>query len=368
MKGRAYRRGKTWSYLVDLPVGPDGKRRQRGKGGFRTKAEANAALALLLSEVATGHVVDPHKQATGAYLREWLSNASQSLQPNTVAQYTVAVEKWLIPELGHVRLMDLTPATVQAAINGLSARGLSPRSVRVAYGVLNRALRTAVSWRFLPRNPCDADLNLPAKAHTEMLAWDPYEARTFIKYAAGEHDEPLWMLLLSTGLRRGEALGLRWSDVAETHLEVKQALIVVDGKVMLSEPKTKTSRRAVALSPPARAALRRQRLVQEEDREAAGSAWKDSGLVFTNSLGGFLHPSNLRRPFDRACKAAAVRRLRIHDLRHSFATIALDQGVHPKLVQEMLGHTSIEMTLGIYSHTTSELHASAADKIGEAFS
>jgi integrase len=176
---------------------------------------------------------------------------------------------------------------------------------------------------------------------------------------------PLWCLLLTTGLRRGEALGLRWIDVdlGDARLEVRQTVVAVKGTPLISEPKTKTGRRTVYLSGRTIEALGQQRVRQKADQKLVGSAWENSGLVFTTTTGGLLHPRNVLRDFQIALDRANLPKVRLHDLRHTVATLLLHEGAHPKVVQELLGHANVAITLNTYSHATPGLHSEAADML-----
>jgi len=196
-----------------------------------------------------------------------------------------------------------------------------------------------------------------------MRPLDTSEVRRFLEVTEGDRLGPLWCLLVTTGLRRGEALGLRWHDVSLTNaqLQVRQTIITVGGAVQVSTPKTSTSRRVVYLSSRTVEALELQRRRQEEERTVAGAAWTESDLVFTTALGTPLHPRNVLRDFQGALEKAGITKIRIHDLRHTAATLLLQEGVNPKVVQELLGHSRVAITLDIYSHTTEGLHREAAD-------
>jgi len=376
MQGRVFRRGAGWSYAVDLSPDPaTGKRRQRLKGGFHTKREAEAALAELVTDVQRGNLTKSGHQQLRDWLEEWLTAIGPSLRPTTRDLYAMAVRSWIVPRIGALRLSQVTPQVLQDLYRVLAetgrhggADGLGPRSVRLAHQVLRQSLAKAVDWDLLRVNPAMARLELPRLEPKPIRTWTVEEARRFLATTADDRLGALWLLMVTTGLRRGEALGVRWEDVDldAGRLAVVQTVVVASNRAYLSEPKTAHGRRVVRLQPEVVAALRLRRLRQGQDRLLVGSAWIDTGLVFTTAVGGLLHPRNIVRAFDLAVERAGVPRIRIHDLRHTAATVALREGVHPKLVQEMLGHANVAITLDTYSHASEDMHKVASERIGRA--
>lgn len=377
MQGRVFQRtkgrGRPWSYAVDLPQHADGKRRQRLKGGFRTKDEAQQALARTLADAQKGIVADPSRVTLGEYLEDWLSSVSRSLKPTTWDGYAHAARVWIIPRIGGSRLTAVTPellenlyATLEIEGRQDGAGGLGSRAVRLAHQVLRLALAQAARRQRIPTNPAEAGLHLPRQTRKPFRTWTGVEARRFLQYAADDRLAGLWTLIVATGMRRGEAIGLRWEDVDldAGRLSVVQHVVVAQNRPLVQEIKTTASRRSIVLYPNVVAALRRHAVGQKEERLAIGPAWEDSGLVFTTLPGGVLHPRNVLRAFDRLVERAAVPDITIHDLRHTAATLALRAGVHPKLVQEMLGHARVAITLDLYSHVVEEMHHDASDRLG----
>jgi integrase len=243
-------------------------------------------------------------------------------------------------------------------------RGLSPRTVRCVHTIIHRALKDAVKWGRLVRNPADA-ADPPRKSATsrpEMTTWSAAEVRAFLDHVAEHRLFAAFVLLATTGMRRGEALGLRWCDIDldAARLSVVQTVVAVNHEVQIGSPKTAKGRRTVALDPGTVAALREHRKRQLEERLLMGAGFTDRGLIFTMPDGGPLHPERFSRTFDREIGKTALPRIRLHDLRHTWATLALGAGVHPKVVQERLGHAGVSITLDVYSHVSDGLHADAA--------
>lgn len=231
--------------------------------------------------------------------------------------------------------------------------------------VLHAALRQAVRWQLLVRNPADA-VEPPRPPRRELQVPDAAEVRDLLAAADGTPYGPLVRLAVLTGMRRGELLGLRWGDVDldAAVLHVQQSAQRITGQGMIfRQPKTRLSRRSIALSPVAVALVRQHRRRQAETRLLAGSAYEDQGLVFTSGLGSPVEPGNLLRGWSKIVAVAGAPHVRFHDLRHAHATLLLRQGVHPKIVSERLGHASIAITLDTYSHVVPGLQEAAAAQL-----
>ncbi len=351
-----------------------GKRVQRSKGGFRTKKAAQVHLNSVLSKVQSGEWKPDQPLTVRQLLVEhWLpAQVSRNRRPATISQYRFVVDKWIVPHIGDHRASGLTPSHVQAFVEtlrrskSLSGRpGLSPRSVQLAVGTLKSAYKFAVESELISRNPI-ANVRRPALQQRAMNSWSESQARKFLAQTRGDTFAAAWALLLTRGLRRGELCGLRWEAI---NLDVGTAtilntLVVVDGKVQTSTPKTSSGRRSIPLDASLVSLLTAHRKRQSEDRLRAGSAWTDTGYVFADQLGRPISPEVISDCFDRLAKASGLPRIRLHDTRHTAASLMLASGVSVKVVQEMLGHSSPAITLAIYAHTT----PSMAREAGEALS
>lgn len=257
MRGHIRKRGNTWSVVVDLGTDETGRRRQKWHSGFRNKKEATQGLTEILGRLQAGTYIEPSRQTLAEYLRDWLPVVKSTVRPGTWSSYRLNMEAHVMPRIGHIPLNQLGALH----LNGLYAEllasgrcrgdgGLSPRTVRYTHTILHRALRDAVRWGLLARNP--ADLADPPKHRTpEMQVWSIDELRAFLDHARPERLYALWLLLATTGLRRGEALGLRWEDLDldAGRAAIRQTLGSVGGKLSFSTPKTAKSRRSVSLEP-----------------------------------------------------------------------------------------------------------------------
>jgi integrase len=373
MRGTVIKRGRSWSVVIELDRDPvSGKRRRKWHSGFRTKREAEAARIDLLSQAQRGAYVEPSRLTVTVFLEDqWLPAIRASVREGTFESYRRNVRAHLVPRLGGVPLQQLTAPRLNAFYAELLAEGrcdgrggLSPRTVRYVHTILRRALQAAARWQLLARNPCDlADPPSPkATRPRPMATWAAGELSSFLEAVAGERSYPLWVVLASTGMRRGEALGARWQDLDldAARWQIRRTLVAIGHELRESTPKTDQGRRSVALDPGTVRVLHDWRKRQLEERMAWGPAWTDTGRVFTREDGSDLHPERVSELFDRLVKRSGLPRLTLHGLRHTHATLALEAGVHPKVVQERLGHSSVAFTLDRYSHAVPAMQEDAA--------
>ncbi len=331
-------------YTVETPAGTK-RRTVYGK----TRAEVRDKLAKAVADRADGIVFDDENMTVGEYLDGWLKGSVRgSVRDSTYDCYEIICRKHIGSVLGGKKLSKLTAMHVQRFYRDRLDTGLAPATVHKCHTVLHKALKQAVEWNLVPRNVADA-VKAPRPApRKEMRALSPEEARRLLEAARDDRLETLYVLAVSTGMREGELLGLKWADVdLETEaLRVRRTLTRHGGKVALGEPKTKKSRRTVRLTPRAAEALKRHRARQAEEKLKVGSLYEDQGLVFAGEGGGLVNPSNLRqRSFLPLLKRAGLAGITFHDLRHTCASLLFQRNVHPKFVQELLGHASIVITL-----------------------
>jgi integrase len=279
MRGFVRKRGSTYTWYFDVPDPVMGKRRQYSKGGFRTKRECQQALNEALSTLRTGTFVEPSQRSVAGFLvEEWLpAMRPPRVRPSTWLSYRKNVERHIVPALGHVPLQRLTPAQLTAFYRGLlesghrRGSGLTPKTVRNIHGALHAALRDAVRWGFVARNVATA-ADLPKSTTPEMRVWRPEQLRAFLDQVRDDRLYAAWLLLATTGMRRGEVAGLRWVDVDldAARVSPRRPRVVVNHQVLVSEPKTTKGRRSIALDPATVAALREHRRWQLEKRLAVG--------------------------------------------------------------------------------------------------
>lgn len=354
----------TWRARVS-PTDPVTGKRYWKRVSAPLKRECEEEVRRLLSGNAERGRPASSRSLRG-YLAEWVASIEGTVRPQTRQRYAREIERHLLPGLGDIRLDRLTAQHIQSAYGDLLRSGLSPSTVRLAHAVLDRALRDAVRRGAVPRNPAD-HVDLPKKVEPELTVWTLEEARRFDRASEGNRLHALFRLALLGGLRRGELLGLMWQDVnwERSTVSVQRSMSKGESGFVLGETKTRAGRRSVKLPPSCMDALRRH--LEEQDRAIGLRRLKPEGFVFTSHLGTPLHPNSLMAEYERVVRAAGVPRIRFHDLRHTSATLLLASGVHPRVVQERLGHSDIAMTLGRYSHVLEDVQQSAADALGRAF-
>jgi integrase len=352
MRGAVYKRGSTRTWHFDIDPDPlTGHRRQRTKGGYPTKKAAEQALAEAIGQWRAGRLPQRSTHTLSHFLQaEWLPAVKPRLRPSTWANYRTYTAAYVVPVLGQVKLQALTPVQLNHLYAHLLERGrrkttssgragLAPKTVRNVHVMLHRALHDAMRWGYLVRNVAEA-ADPPAARTPEQKVWSPQELGTFLDHVRHDRLYALWLLVATTGMRRGELAGLRWVDIDFEHATVSPLIprVVVDHQVHDSAPKTERARRRLALDPVTLAALQAQRQLQAEDRAAVGGRYRDHGYVFTWPDGRPLHPENIANWFEQHTRAAGLPRIRLHDVRHSYATAALKAGISARVISERLGH------------------------------
>src|ERR1051326_3257900 len=276
------------------------------------------------------------------------------------------MKQYLIPVVGHIRLTKLSPLNVQSLYSQMRKLGLSPRSIRHTHVVFSKALKKAVSWNYIPKNPAQ-DAELPKKEHKEMLAMTVEEAERFLNAAQGTRLEALWSLALNTGMRPEEYFGLKWADISSGVAHVQRVLCRYrkGGGYYFAEPKTAKSRRAIPLGQSTVELLERHRIQQLEEKLRAGRLWHDQDLVFTNLHGEPMSLHNLtNRHFKPLLERAKLSsKFTLYSLRHTHATLLLATNTHPKIVGDRFGHSSITLTLDTYSHVLPTMQADATNSL-----
>jgi len=351
-------------YTVQTPSG-----RKRKVIYAKSQAEARRKLTEAIADRDRGLTYDAEGLTVEGYLAQWLEDSVRgSVKVTTYQSYGSLVRLHVCPTLGRTKLAALTPAHVQTLYRAKLDEGLAPKTVKYIHTTLHRALRQAVRWGLVPRNAAaEAD---PPKVHTpEMRPLSPAQARTLLAAAEGNRLEALYILAVSTGMRQGELLGLGWEDVdfEASTVRVRRTLTLAKGGPRLTEPKTRGSRRSIRLTARAVDALQRHQARQESEGAARVDEWNAWDLVFCTRRGTPIRRDNLHdKHWKPLLGRAGLPDIRFHDLRHTCATLLLTKGVHPKIVSEMLGHSSIAITLDTYSHVIPGLGDAAASAMEDA--
>jgi integrase len=382
MKGHIARKagkGGRFRYYPVLELPPDpvtGERRRKWHRGYDRKKDAEAALAKLVTSVHDHTYIEPTKTTVAEWVAEWLPSIRADVKRSTWESYRGNLETHVVPRIGGVPLQRLGRTHLASLYADLledgrvrGPGGLSPTSVRYVHVVLKRCLRDAVRGGLVARNPAELiDAPKGGAKRSGFRVWDAEQAARFLRHVRDDRLAGLWTLAVGTGMRRGELLGLRWSDVdlEAGRLSVLQSLVVRGryADVDLEDPKRGASIRTIRLDEDVVAALRRHRIRQAEERLAWGPAWVDTGLVFGREDGTRLHPSSVSKRFLRLSADGEVPRIRFHDLRHTHATLLLLGGVPAKVVSERLGHANIAITLDTYSHVLPRMDEAAAATFG----
>lgn len=353
-----------WTAAVSLP---EGRGRKWVYGA--TEREARDKRNDLLRDIHAGISVAPERIQLRDYLPQWLEARSPSISLYTRDSYRHAIAHWG-RLLGHKRLSSITAMDVQRAEAELLTT-LAPSTVRVTHAILHAALAQAVSWGFLARNPMEA-VRPPRVPRREMHTLTEDQARRIVAETAADRYHALWILLITSGLRLREALGLRWADVdmeaGRIAVQVKLPRLLSDDPGLL-ETKNSRARRTISLPAGTVAVLRPLKTRQKAEQLASGASWRGNQLklVFTTATGAPLYSSIALDCWTKTLRRLGMPHVRLHDLRHTAATLLLQRGVHPKVVQEMLGHSSIAMTMDIYSHVLEPMRSEAAAQMESLF-
>lgn len=366
--GSVYKRGSDGRYVAKYKA-------EGTKSGYKelyakTESEAYDKLEKAWLEHKQGILATGPQQKLETFLNQWLEEVHKStIRIGTYKRYRTILTRHLIPNLGHIQMQKLTAQQVQTTYAKMLKNQLKPKTIKTIHAVLHKALDQAIRWRLLSRNVCN-EVSLPRAAKFEIQPLTGEQARQLLKTAKGHRFEAFLTLALVTGMRRGEILALRWADIdfGTKTLFIRRSVNYVTGYGFVeSEPKTAAGNRAIPLPQMVVDLLPQHRLYQLEMRSQAGPRWQEHDLVFSNMYGGFFSISQLYKQFRMILKDAGFSNMRFHDLRHSAATILLIMGIHPKVVQERLGHSQIGMTMDIYSHVLPAMQKEATDKLDTLF-
>jgi len=329
---------------------------------FKTKVEGLTWIRKMQSEVDQGLDYQSGKILLQEYLLQWLEANQASWRPKTAEQYKQVIRKHIIPHIGRIALNALRLTKIEQFYSSLILAGAGVRTVRIAHAILHRAFEKAVRYQFISHNPAHG-ASLPRESHTEMQILEPSQTSQLLIAAKGSRFEALYYLAISTGMRQGELFGLKWSDLQwrSGTLNIQRQVQKVPGKGWeFEEPKTRSGRRTIKLGESVLQVLREHKVNQDLHRVIAGDRWQEFDLIFPSSIGTPVDRSNLRADFNRVLDEAGLPRIRFHDLRHTAASILLNEGVPVIVVSKRLGHSKPSITYDIYGHLMNEMDTEAA--------
>jgi len=375
MKGFVKQRtdGGSWTAYWETRDPATGQRRQRSKGGFRVKRDAQRHLSSVVGAVVEGRWSPDTPISVGELLTDhWLpAQRSRGLRPKTLTDYAGMVDWYIVPILGGLKAAALTPKDVDGLVSHMRTaesakgrRGLSPRTVQGAVVVLKGATAWAARNGLLGRDPLGA-VSAPRRSQEPMKSWSLEEARAFLAHVRGDALEAAWALYVTRPMRRGEVAGLQWDqvDLAASTLAVTRTRITDQGKALESTPKTVAGRRVIPLDDRLVALLRARQVAQKEERLRFGEAWESTGHVFTDPLGRPWFPDYFSDRFRTLVRDAALRQIRLHDTRHTACSLMIAAGVPVKVVQELAGHASPAITMSLYQHVTPSMGRAAGEQL-----
>ncbi|UII57063.1 site-specific integrase [Cytobacillus spongiae] len=368
--GQVKKDGSSWYFVAELPKDPiTGKRKRKKQRGFKTKREAEKALAQVEAEVIRGTYIEPTNTLYKDYLLlEWFRGKKATINSQTAKSYENYMNHRIIPKLGHIPLSQLNVMVLQNYIYSLKEDGLASATIKKIYNIIRNSLEHAKTLELLAKNPA-TNIQLPKIEKTEMTVWNVEESKAFLHIAREDRLYVAFHLAITTGMRQGEILGLRWKyvDLEKGVIRICQTLSH-DGKEFLVGAKTASSVRSIKLPDETIVLLRKHKAVIARERLQVGQEYVDHDPVICTSKGTPILPANLRRTYARLIKQADVPAIRFHDLRHTHATLLLSQGVHAKVISERLGHSNIKTTLDIYSHVLPNMQDEAAKQINNLLS
>lgn len=365
----------TYQVIVDTGIDANGKRTQKWKT-FRTKKQAENYLNETVNQVERGVYIKPSKMTFTDFSNKWLSEyAKVNLSPVTFESYDLILKKHLQPELGKIGIAQVKPDQIQGYYANKLEDGLSAMTIHHHHAILHEVYKFAMKWGVAAHNPADAT-DPPKPQKREMNVWNQNEVQAFLEHAKETEYYILFYTSLFTGMRRSELLALRWSDVdlLGMQVSVNRSIHLLKGnEIVYREPKTAKSRRAISLTPSNALLLqehldKRKQALKSKNPKFEDKDFNQNELVFRHADGSPYLPNSVTHAWIKLVRRCGLKNIRLHDARHTMATMMLKMGVHPKIVQERLGHSSITVTMDTYSHVLPGLQKAAAAKLDEVFS
>jgi len=365
MKGHVRKRGNKWCFVVELGRDEYGNRKQKWFSGFDKEKDAERAMIATIKEINDGTFIEETDETLEQFMKNWLQNKKNQVRPGTWKSYAWLINTHLIPHLGKVKIFQLKPRHLNDLYNQKLLNAISANSIKKLHGLIKDALDEGIGFGDISKNVANA-VTPPRVKKVKFEVWDEQNLKMFLETAKQNRFYVAFELAASTGMRVGEILGLRWRDVdlGEAKLSIRQAYTKAESGYEFHEPKTSSGERSVALFPGTVELLKRHRQAQDTEKERNKAFYDDHGLVIQTHIGTPVSPRNLSREYYKILDKLNIPRIRFHDLRHTHATLLLKRGVHAKIVQERLGHSSITITLDTYSHVLPGLQEAALKSLG----
>lgn len=363
----AKNKSKKWYFNVYY-TNDNGERKTKKGRGFASKLQATEAMREFETSLKKGTYIQPNKMTYREYMEKWLEGKATTVKASTYGTYSSLVNNHILPAIGNVDLQKITPMKLEDLYRNLMKAGrLSDENIQKVHSIIKDSLNKALRWDMILKNPA-AVVDRPKASKKEIEVWDTPEVHKFLEVAKLTRNHMAFLLAVTTGMRQGEILGLRWKDIdfLSGNLSIIQTLSH-DGKELSIGAKTSAGNRVIAIDAETLNALEKHRLKYNEEKMASRNIYEDNNLVISTSVGTPLSPRNLVRSFDTIIEKAKVKKIRFHDLRHTHATLLLKQGVNPKIVAERLGHANVRITLDTYSHLLPTMQKDTAETFGRVF-
>jgi integrase len=357
------KRGKAWSYTIDLGHDHSGKRKQQTKGGFRTKKEAQEACAEIVAQLKNDEYIEPTKITFNDFLMSYMTDhVKQHVRESTYEMHMHVIQKHILPFFGKILLQKMTPMHINKFQKAKLEQGYASSYVKQMHAIISKTLRAAYKWEMIPKNivalVSQPKVHKPQVHKPQVKTWSTNEINQFIEFSNKRRDQTYFlghMLAIYTGMRKGEILALRWQDcdLDKKIIRVRQTLYKrKGGGYLFNEPKTAGSKRSIAIPETLVSLLLQQKKKQAEHKLLWGQAYQDYDLVMCYTTGKPLDYKDLNRDLKYITEQTGLPKIRFHDFRHTHATLLLELGENPKVISERLGHASITITLDTYSHVT----------------
>ncbi|PSL41753.1 site-specific recombinase XerD [Salsuginibacillus halophilus] len=363
-------RGKSYYYTVDIGKDPKtGKRKQKSKGGFKTKKEAERAMQDVELQIYRGDYVHTKKITFEDFAEEWMEIMQNNYRASTFSVYAGVIRNRIVPEFAKAKLGDIKQIDLQRFYNRMDEEGLSAKYIKLLHNILSAMYRDAVAWEYVTKNITN-NLSTPKGNKKEMKTWTIEQSRFFLEHAKNETKRyPVFVLAIWTGMRTGEIHGLKWKDIDfERQTITVRRTVAWAGKQghILQDVKTEGSQRTIKISDFVTDVLKQHRLKQKELMFKLQREFKEDQCVFLSYNGNRIDPRGTSRRLFEISQKIGLPRIRMHDLRHTHASISLQLNQHPKVVSERLGHKSIDITLDLYSHVTETLQEESVEQFERA--